>query len=42
MKSNLESFSWIGITLAVFTRVVKVPVVKEKLNKSANRSKMEF
>ena len=35
VKSNLESFLWIGITLAVLQRVGKVPVLNEKLNSSA-------
>ena len=42
MKFDLESFLWIGITLAVFKRVRKVPVVKEKLNKSASCSELSF
>ena len=42
MKFDLESFLWIGITLAVFKRVGKVPVVKERLNKSASCSEISF
>ena len=42
MKFDLESFLWIGITLAVFKRVRKVPVVKERLNKSASCSEISF
>ena len=42
MKSNLKSILWMGITSAVFKRVRKVPVVKEKLSKSASCSKMSF
>ena len=42
MKFDLESFLWIGITLAVFKRVGKVPVVKERLNKSVSCSEMSF
>ena len=42
MKSNSESFLCIGITLPVLKRVGKVPVVKEKLNKSARYSEMSF
>ena len=42
MKFDLESFLWIGITLAVFRRFGKVPVVKEKLNKSASCSEISF
>ena len=33
---------WIGITLAFFERVGKVPVVKEMLNKSASYSEISF
>ena len=42
MKFDLESFLWIGLTLAVFKRVGKVPVVKERLNKSASCSEISF
>ena len=42
MKFDLESFLWIGIILAVFKRVGKVPVVKERLNKSASCSEISF
>ena len=42
MKFDLEIFSWTGITLAVFERVGKVPVVKEKLNKWASYSEISF
>ena len=42
MKFDLESFLWIRITLAVFKRFGKVPVVKERLKKSASRSEMSF
>ena len=42
MKSNLEYFLWIGITLAVYERAGKVPVVKERLNKTESCSKMSF
>ena len=42
VKSNLESLSWIAINLAVLKRVRKVPVVKEKLNKSARCSETSF
>ena len=42
MKSNLESFLWISITLAVYERAGKVLIVKERLNKSASCSKMSF
>ena len=42
MKSNLESFSWIGKTFAVLKRGGKVPVVKERLNKSASCSEQSF
>ena len=42
MKFDLESFLWIRITLAVFKRVGKVPVVKERLNKSASSSEISF
>ena len=43
MKFDLESFLWIGITLAVFKRVGKVPVVIIKLlNKSASCSEISF
>ena len=35
VKSNLESFLWIGITLAVLQSVGKVPVLNEELNRSA-------
>ena len=42
MKFDLESFLWIGITLAVFKRVGKVSVVKERLNKSASCSEISF
>ena len=42
MKFDLESFLWIGITLVVFRRFGKVPVVKEKLNKSASCSEISF
>ena len=36
MRFDLESFLWTEITLAVFKRVGKVPVLKERLNKSAS------
>ena len=42
VKFDLESFLWIGITLAIFKRVGKVPVVKERLHKSASCSEMSF
>ena len=42
MKFDLQSVLWIGITLAVFKRVGKVPVVKQRLNKSASYSEMSF
>ena len=42
MKFDLETFLWIGITLAVFNRVGKVSVVEERLNKSSNCSEMLF
>ena len=42
MKSNLESFLCIGITLAVLKRVGELPVVKEKLNKSDRCSEMSY
>ena len=42
MKFDLESFLWIGITLLVFKRVGKVPIVKERLNKSASCPEMSF
>ena len=42
MKFDLESLSWIGTTLAVFKRVGKVPVVKERLNKPASSSEMSL
>ena len=42
MKFDLEFFLWTGITLAVFKRVGKVPVVKERLNKSASSSEISF
>ena len=42
MKSNLQSFLWIGITLAIFKRAGEMPVVKERLNKSASCSEMSF
>ena len=42
MKSNLESFLWISITLAVYERAGKVLIVKKRLNKSASCSKMSF
>ena len=42
MKFDLVSFLWIGVTLAVFKGVGKVPVVKERLSKSASCSEMSF
>ena len=42
MKSNLESFLWITITLAVYERAGKVLIVKERLNKSVSCSKISF
>ena len=42
MKFDLESFLWIGITLAVVKRVGTEPVVKERLNKSASCSEKLF
>ena len=42
MKSNLESFLWFSITLAVVERAGKVLIVKERLNKSASCSKISF
>ena len=42
MQFDLESFLWIGITLAVFKRVGKVPAVKERLNQSVSCSEMSF
>ena len=35
VKFDLEFFLWIGITLAVFKRFGKVPVVKERLSQKA-------
>ena len=42
IKFDLETFIWIGITVAVFKRVGKVSVVKERLNKSGSCSEMRF
>ena len=42
MKSNLKSILWMGITSAIFKRVGKVPVIKERLSKSASCSKVSF
>ena len=42
MKFDLEPFLCIGITLTVLKRVVKMPIVKERLNKSASCSEMLF
>ena len=42
MQPNLDSFLWIGMTLAVFNIVAKLPVVNERLNKSASWSEMPF
>ena len=42
MKFDLEPFLCIGITLAVLKIVGKMPVVKERLNKSASCLEMLF
>ena len=42
MQSNLDSFLWIWMTLAVFNRVGKLPVVNERLNKTASWSEISF
>ena len=33
MQSNFDSLLWIGMTLAVFKRVGKLPAVNARLNK---------
>ena len=40
MWTNFDSFLWIGMTLAVFKRVVKLPVVNERLNKLSSWSEI--
>ena len=42
VKSNLQSFLWIGITLALFKRAGKVSIVKERLNKLVSYSEISF